>query len=165
MVRKLIYSFGVSLDGFIAGPDGEIDWAAPDEELHRFHNQQAREVGMHLYGRRLYGDYGLVSPDSSEPYPTYYASKLMAMFTAGGDQVVQATSNYKFLAPYAAMRADGSLAGIYKVLSCPQVSFAYPGGKVQSPALLSTPTPPTLRSRVGALVAAAKARGWREPSR
>jgi dihydrofolate reductase len=53
-VRKLVYSFGVSLDGYIAGPDGEIDWSAPDEELHRFHNQQAREVGAYLYGRRLY---------------------------------------------------------------------------------------------------------------
>jgi dihydrofolate reductase len=45
---------GVSLDGFIAGPDGEIDWSAPDEELHRFHNQQTRELGAHLCGRRLY---------------------------------------------------------------------------------------------------------------
>jgi dihydrofolate reductase len=54
VTRKLIYSMGVSLDGFIAGPQGEIDWSAPDEELHRFHNQQAREVGTHLYGRRLY---------------------------------------------------------------------------------------------------------------
>ena len=53
-MRKLIYSMGVSLDGFIAGPDGEIDWSAPDEELHRFHNQQARETGAQLYGRRLY---------------------------------------------------------------------------------------------------------------
>jgi dihydrofolate reductase len=53
-MRKLIYSMGVSLDGFIAGPGGEIDWSAPDEELHRFHNQQARELGAHLYGRRLY---------------------------------------------------------------------------------------------------------------
>jgi len=53
-MRKLIYSMGVSLDGFIAGRDGEIDWSAPDEELHRFHNQQARELGAHLYGRRLY---------------------------------------------------------------------------------------------------------------
>ena len=53
-MRKLIYSMGVSLDGFIAGPDGEIDWSAPDEELHRFHNQQTREMGAHLYGRRLY---------------------------------------------------------------------------------------------------------------
>ena len=53
-MRKVIYSMGVSLDGFIAGPDGEIDWSAPDEELHRFHNQQARELGAHLCGRRLY---------------------------------------------------------------------------------------------------------------
>ncbi|MGZ3530614.1 MAG: dihydrofolate reductase family protein [Vulcanimicrobiaceae bacterium] len=53
-MRKLIYSMGVSLDGFIAGPSGEIDWSAPDEELHRFHNQQMREIGAHLCGRRLY---------------------------------------------------------------------------------------------------------------
>jgi len=45
---------GISLDGYIAGPADEIDWAAPDEELHRFHNQQARETSVHLYGRRLY---------------------------------------------------------------------------------------------------------------
>ncbi|MCD6015559.1 MAG: deaminase [Solirubrobacterales bacterium] len=45
---------GVSLDGFIAGPEGEIGWAAPDEELHRFHNEQTRAMGGHLCGRRLY---------------------------------------------------------------------------------------------------------------
>jgi dihydrofolate reductase len=54
VTRKLIYSMGVSLDGYIAGPKGEIDWGAPDEELHRFHNQQTREIGAHLMGRRLY---------------------------------------------------------------------------------------------------------------
>ena len=53
-MRKLIYSMSVSLDGFIAAPDGEIDWGAPDEELHRFHNQQMRELGTHLLGRGLY---------------------------------------------------------------------------------------------------------------
>jgi len=44
----------VSLDGFIAGPRGEIDWGAPDDELHRFHNEEVRELGAHLCGRRLY---------------------------------------------------------------------------------------------------------------
>jgi len=52
--RRLIYSMGVSLDGFIAGPDGGIAWSATDEELHRFHNEQTRELGAHLCGRRLY---------------------------------------------------------------------------------------------------------------
>jgi dihydrofolate reductase len=53
-MRKVIYSMGVSLDGFIAGPRGEIDWGAPDEELHRFHNEQTRELGAHFCGRRVY---------------------------------------------------------------------------------------------------------------
>ena len=52
----LIYSMSVSLDGYIAGPDGAIDWAAPDEELMRFHNEQIREVTGHLCGRGLYED-------------------------------------------------------------------------------------------------------------
>jgi dihydrofolate reductase len=53
-VRKVIYAMSVSLDGFVAGPGGEIDWSAPDEELHRFHNERARETGAELLGRRLY---------------------------------------------------------------------------------------------------------------
>jgi dihydrofolate reductase len=53
-MRKLIYSMGVSLDGFIAGPGGKIDWGVPDEELHRFHNDRMRAIGVELYGRRLY---------------------------------------------------------------------------------------------------------------
>jgi dihydrofolate reductase len=53
-MRKLTYSMGVSLDGYIVGPDGKFDWSTPDEELHRFHNEQARATGVHLYGRRLY---------------------------------------------------------------------------------------------------------------
>jgi hypothetical protein len=55
-MRKVIYSMGVSLDGFIAGPAGEIDWSAPDDELHRFHNEQTRELDAHFCGRRLYDE-------------------------------------------------------------------------------------------------------------
>src|SRR5688572_5843077 len=53
-VRKVSFSMAVSLDGYIAGPDGEGGWAAPNEELHRFHNEQARELGLHVMGRSLY---------------------------------------------------------------------------------------------------------------
>jgi dihydrofolate reductase len=53
-MRKLIYSMTMSLDGFIADRDGDFGWGAPDEELHRFHNQRVREVGVQLLGRRLY---------------------------------------------------------------------------------------------------------------
>lgn len=52
-MRRLIYSMGVSVDGFVNGPDGEIGFSV-DEELHRFHNDEARRTGVHLYGRGLY---------------------------------------------------------------------------------------------------------------
>jgi dihydrofolate reductase len=45
---------GVSLDGYIVGPDGGFDWTAPDDEVFRFAIDQIREVGVHLLGRRLY---------------------------------------------------------------------------------------------------------------
>ncbi len=54
MTRKLIYSMTVSLDGYIARPDGAIDWTVPDEELFLFHTQQIQETGVYLCGRRLY---------------------------------------------------------------------------------------------------------------
>jgi hypothetical protein len=54
---------------------------------------------------------------------------------------------------------DGALAALYKVASCPQVSFARRGGVVTSGALLSTPAPAELHARVRELAAEAKAAG------
>jgi dihydrofolate reductase len=44
----------VSADGYINGPDGSIDWTAPTQELHRFHNQRVAETDVQLLGRSLY---------------------------------------------------------------------------------------------------------------
>ena len=51
---KLIYTVIASLDGYIEDRDGKFEWAAPDEEVHRFVNDLERPVGTHLYGRRMY---------------------------------------------------------------------------------------------------------------
>jgi dihydrofolate reductase len=53
-MRKAIYEIMASLDGFIEGPNHELDWAIVDEELHRYINDQERAIGAHLYGRRMY---------------------------------------------------------------------------------------------------------------
>ncbi len=53
-MHNVTYSMGVSLDGYIVGPEGDFDWTAPDEEVFQFVTDELREVGVHLLGRRLY---------------------------------------------------------------------------------------------------------------
>ncbi|MFC9292533.1 dihydrofolate reductase family protein [Streptomyces sp. NPDC057011] len=53
-MRKVTYSMGVSLDGYIVGPDGRFDWTEPDENVFRFWIDEIRNVDVHLMGRRLY---------------------------------------------------------------------------------------------------------------
>ena len=53
-MRSVTYSMGVSLDGYIVGPDGDITAPPPDEDVWRLVTDEIREVGVHLMGRRLY---------------------------------------------------------------------------------------------------------------
>lgn len=53
-MRDVVWSMGVSLDGYVVGPDGDFSWAAPDEEVFSFVTDEIRRVGVHLMGRRLY---------------------------------------------------------------------------------------------------------------
>lgn len=53
-MAKLTYSALCSLDGYVADREGRFDWAAPDEEVHRFVNDLSRPIGTYLFGRRMY---------------------------------------------------------------------------------------------------------------
>ncbi len=55
----------VSLDGFIAAPDGSLDWTAVDDELHTWFNDHARSMSASLYGRRLYDTMAAYWPTAS----------------------------------------------------------------------------------------------------
>lgn len=53
-MARLIYSTISSLDGYTEDREGKFDWAAPDEEVHRFINDLERAAGTYLLGRRMY---------------------------------------------------------------------------------------------------------------
>jgi dihydrofolate reductase len=53
-MRRVTYSMAVSLDGYVAGPDGQFDWSIPDEEVFRFATDETRRIGVMLLGRKLY---------------------------------------------------------------------------------------------------------------
>lgn len=51
---KLVYGMNVSLDGYVASPGGDLEWAAVDEEVHTYWNNQGQGEGVSVYGRRLW---------------------------------------------------------------------------------------------------------------
>ncbi len=53
-MRKIILMMSVSLDGFIEGPNREIDWHMVDDELADHFNEQLRPMGAFLDGRVTY---------------------------------------------------------------------------------------------------------------
>jgi dihydrofolate reductase len=50
-MRRIISFMHISLDGFVAGPKGEMDWIKIDEELFDYVGKRISEGDMAMYGR------------------------------------------------------------------------------------------------------------------
>jgi dihydrofolate reductase len=61
----LIYSMGVSADGFIADDRGGFAFTTPSDEQFRFQSAQVAELGGYLLGRRLYETMRVWETDAS----------------------------------------------------------------------------------------------------
>lgn len=53
-MRKLLLFMHVSLDGFVAGPGGEMDWIYVDETIFDFVGEWANKADAAVYGRVTY---------------------------------------------------------------------------------------------------------------
>ena len=53
-MRKIVLMISVSIDGFIEGPNREIDWHLVDDELHAHFNEQLAAMGGFIDGRVTY---------------------------------------------------------------------------------------------------------------
>src|SRR6478609_1399667 len=50
-MRKLVQFMHVSLDGFVTGPSGEMDWIKVDDEMFDYAGLRTKESDLALYGR------------------------------------------------------------------------------------------------------------------
>ena len=69
-MRKVILHMMVSLDGFIEGPNKELDWHAWDDEMEKYADDLLSTVGAILLGRvayQLFADYWPSAKDSITP--------------------------------------------------------------------------------------------------
>lgn len=62
-MRKIILDLAVTLDGFIEGSNGEVDWCIMDDEMD--FNTFLANIDTILYGRISYDLWGQYQPDNS----------------------------------------------------------------------------------------------------
>ena len=95
-MRRIIYGFSVSLDGFIADRRGGLDWSGPDETLHHHFNEAEQSTGEMLYGRVLYelmsaywpaADEDPAAPEVVKEYARIWRSKPKVVFSRTLTQV------------------------------------------------------------------------------
>lgn len=88
---RMIYGTNVSLDGFIEDAAGSFDWGEPSEDVHQFFNDTYREIGTHLYGRRLYETMAVWETDPSLAQSSAVAAEWADLWKKG-DKVVYSTT-------------------------------------------------------------------------
>jgi dihydrofolate reductase len=68
--RKLVLKMSVSLDGFVAGPNGEVDWIfrTQGDDSTEWVVDTLRNAGVHIMGSRSYYDMAAFWPFSDMPF-------------------------------------------------------------------------------------------------
>src|ERR1700754_3028022 len=69
-MRQVVLKIHASADGFVATPDGDLDWVfgSRDDEMRDWEVELLRRAGVHVMGRVLYGDMAAHWPTSNEVY-------------------------------------------------------------------------------------------------
>jgi hypothetical protein len=159
----------------IGGPAGEVDVAKHAEEGSAGNVPACSERGprilniCELYERgpvvlALFFQAGScpeVLDDLQRLAPSFPHVAFAAVAVKEGASSVARLVASRHLSLPVGVDGEGRLGDLYSMVSCPQITFVYPGGIVQSAPLLSTPSLSTLRTRVNELVASSLARGWR----
>jgi dihydrofolate reductase len=82
-MRRLILKMSISLDGFVAGPDGEADWMfrSRDEGGHAWVEETLWQAGLHVMGSRSYLAMAGYWPTSSDSLALAMNAIPKAVFT------------------------------------------------------------------------------------
>jgi dihydrofolate reductase len=67
-MKKLILKMNISIDGFVGGPKGEIDWIffQNDDESKAWIARTLSDAGAHIMGSRTYADMAAYWPSSTD---------------------------------------------------------------------------------------------------
>jgi dihydrofolate reductase len=80
-MRKIIAGFACSLDGYIEGPKGEIDWIIIDKEID--FNKEMKKFDAFLYGRKTYESVLIMGANATSKADHYVFSKTLTTVAPG----------------------------------------------------------------------------------
>lgn len=90
-MAQLIYSAICSLDLYVNDANGSYEWAAPDEQVHAFVNDQERPLGTYLLGRGMYDTLKVWDTLGSDPASSS-ATREFAAIWRSADKVVYSST-------------------------------------------------------------------------
>jgi dihydrofolate reductase len=73
----------MSLDGYVLGPEGDLDWVFPgfDDEMREWNLDTLERAGLHAMGSHTYKEMADVWPTSDEPYAAPMNDKPKVVFS------------------------------------------------------------------------------------
>ena len=82
-MRQVVLQMGVTLDGYVAGPDGDGDWGLPaeDPEVRAWKVASLRQVGTHIMGRVTYEQMAGHWPTATGDYADFMNSLPKIVFS------------------------------------------------------------------------------------
>ncbi len=85
-MRKLILKMSMSLDGFVGGPQGELDWLfrSMDAATTAWTVDTIGQMGVHIMGSRTFRDMAAYWPTSTEPFAPPMNQIPKVVFSARG---------------------------------------------------------------------------------
>lgn len=108
-MRKLVLQMQITVDGFVGGPNGELDWVFKtlDDDATAWIVDRLWQAGVHIMGRRTFNDMAAYWPSSTEPYaaPMNQIPKV-AFSRTGASAPVGVAATTRALADASRNRAD-----------------------------------------------------------
>jgi dihydrofolate reductase len=85
-MRELVLKMSISVDGFVCGPDGELDWIfnSMDDESKAWTVDKVSRAGLHIMGSRTFHDMRSYWPSSTEVFADPMNNIPKAVFTRKG---------------------------------------------------------------------------------
>jgi dihydrofolate reductase len=72
-MRRVVLQMGITLDGYVAGPDGDGDWGLPPEhpDVRAWKVASLRQAGTHIMGRVTYEQMAAYWPNATGEYAAF----------------------------------------------------------------------------------------------